>query len=1118
VNPGTEYLGNDFGVNYSGTIGDRVWLDANGDGVQDTGEPGLAGVTVELYDSTGNTFIQSLATNNQGLYQFNGLADGNYVVRVITTAPAGMTDTTGIEYSNSTVTNGGDVDDRDFGFQPEGTLFTVSGTVFEDNGDGAAIAADGILSGTEPGIPNVTVTLVYTPSDGSPTTVVAPVDANGVYTVAGIPGGSDVAIRVNSSTLPNSAYQPTSPTVLTIPTIELDTTDQDFGFLPEYGSISGSVCASLSGLLGSGPCDDSTEQPLLGVTVTLTYAGPDGFLNTNDDAVITTPTSITGFYSFDDLLPGLYQIVEIDPADYISLGDRDGSNPNNIAVTLGLGENKTRQNFEDAPASNFEDAPASNVVEGTVYLDNNGNGIFDAGDTPMPNVSVIITDSLGVTHTVFTNDNGYYSQTVPAGLTQVLVDENDPDFPTNRGLTPNDPNNTGDNQNPGSVNVPANGVGVENAGYLPPTVLTGVVTDAVTGQVLPGAIVTVTDSGGHVYTTIADVNGRYVFTGTLSAPLDPGAATVTASAPGYDVDIQSPTIVAGTINIQDLQLSPTRRIDITATPACILGVPHLQYSITPVNFTPGDNPITIRWLKVDDNGILYTYTGQPLSQTMLWPEAAKDSEGRGLQWPGWSVVDGELVYVGSLVRPQVKVQFEVNPDSTITVDYPQPRPGCVTEPQMVKGTIFIDEDGDGVYTPGVDTPLPNIMLSITPNSGTPYTVTTDSNGAYSQLVPAGEAVVKVDDSSLPQEITLSPGSTDPTSIMTPPGGVAIVDVGYTLMSELVNGTIYIDENGDGVYTPGVDTPLPGVSIVITDSVGVSYTVMTDASGYYSQTVPAGETVVDVDDTTLPAGVGLTLGSTDPTTVVVPPGGAGRDDTGYARIVLGLAKFVSPGQPATFRLGDDVRFTIVFTNASVIAVRDVVVTEHIPDGLIYSPNDDNGWTLSPDGRTATKMIAGPVGPNTAQSIDIVMRVDTDQNASIVNIVTVNTLANGSGEMLPDPDVESQFRITVDRPTSIEPGDEPTLNHFIFLPAVQRGESSAGSAATDEESQPGGVQGTEPAEESYPLPNQESLDAVSIEDESRLDGADAEPSSQQSPPDPTEAVDADGAEQMPVVQQE
>src|SRR5688572_16065596 len=35
------------------TIGDRVWNDANGDGIQDAGEAGIAGATVELFTADG---------------------------------------------------------------------------------------------------------------------------------------------------------------------------------------------------------------------------------------------------------------------------------------------------------------------------------------------------------------------------------------------------------------------------------------------------------------------------------------------------------------------------------------------------------------------------------------------------------------------------------------------------------------------------------------------------------------------------------------------------------------------------------------------------------------------------------------------------------------------------------------------------------------------------------------------------------------------------------------------------------------------------------------------------------------------------------------------------------
>jgi hypothetical protein len=71
----------------SGTVGDRVWSDLDGDGLQDAGEPGIAGVTVSLADAAGSP-IATTVTDANGWYQFGGLCAGDYQVSVA--APAGF--------------------------------------------------------------------------------------------------------------------------------------------------------------------------------------------------------------------------------------------------------------------------------------------------------------------------------------------------------------------------------------------------------------------------------------------------------------------------------------------------------------------------------------------------------------------------------------------------------------------------------------------------------------------------------------------------------------------------------------------------------------------------------------------------------------------------------------------------------------------------------------------------------------------------------------------------------------------------------------------------------------------------------------------------------------------
>lgn len=85
----------------TGTIGDRVWNDTDEDGIQDSGEPGLAGVKVDLETyigppsptpaqladpanwSTSSTTpaTASMVTNVAGGYSFTGLVPGYYRVK-----------------------------------------------------------------------------------------------------------------------------------------------------------------------------------------------------------------------------------------------------------------------------------------------------------------------------------------------------------------------------------------------------------------------------------------------------------------------------------------------------------------------------------------------------------------------------------------------------------------------------------------------------------------------------------------------------------------------------------------------------------------------------------------------------------------------------------------------------------------------------------------------------------------------------------------------------------------------------------------------------------------------------------------------------------------------------
>ncbi len=68
------------------SLGDRVFLDANANGLQDAGESGVAGATVALLAA--GSVIATTATDANGNYLFSGLTPGDYQVRFF--APTGF--------------------------------------------------------------------------------------------------------------------------------------------------------------------------------------------------------------------------------------------------------------------------------------------------------------------------------------------------------------------------------------------------------------------------------------------------------------------------------------------------------------------------------------------------------------------------------------------------------------------------------------------------------------------------------------------------------------------------------------------------------------------------------------------------------------------------------------------------------------------------------------------------------------------------------------------------------------------------------------------------------------------------------------------------------------------
>ncbi|TDR19377.1 SdrD B-like domain-containing protein [Marinicella litoralis] len=139
-------LNNDYYFEENLSLGDFVWYDNNQNGLQDGGEPGVNGITVELFDNATCTApaVDSTTTANGGVpandgyYQFTGLDVGTYCVQF-----------SGLPASHVfTLANQGGDDGVDSDANPaDGQVQNISLTMNDSTIDAGVYANNGEVSG-----------------------------------------------------------------------------------------------------------------------------------------------------------------------------------------------------------------------------------------------------------------------------------------------------------------------------------------------------------------------------------------------------------------------------------------------------------------------------------------------------------------------------------------------------------------------------------------------------------------------------------------------------------------------------------------------------------------------------------------------------------------------------------------------------------------------------------------------------------------------------------------------------------------------------------------------------------------------------------------------------------
>ena len=433
-------------------IGNRVWIDENADGVQNPGEPGLPNVSVELYDASGVTLLDSVVTDLNGTYLFPDLASGTYQVRINSgSLPAGLSvstlGTAGADFNNqaqpyAVSVGGGEDMTADFGYNWAPAANVNGNTGTGALGDRIWIDADGNgrQDPGEPGLSGVTVRLltddngdgVYGGAGDNPAVSTA-TDAAGNYVFTGLAAGSYV-VEVNGGSAPSGYTQTgdpdstadnrtTQPLVLAPGDVYLNA---DFGYQPTgaSGTIGNTVWFNPDG----NTTLDTGEYGIPGVTVALIRdANGNGVWDAGEPVIATDVTDGSGAYSFgglplDDGDGDADYLVWVNDTDNV-LGelvptyDADGlSTPagglqttgvSAVALAAGSPAN-TNQNFGYGPEP--IDPAEAGVIGDTLFLDRNGNGAFDPGEG-LENVEVELLDSSGNTLIAYTrtDENGHYA-------------------------------------------------------------------------------------------------------------------------------------------------------------------------------------------------------------------------------------------------------------------------------------------------------------------------------------------------------------------------------------------------------------------------------------------------------------------------------------------------------------------------------------------------------------------------------------------------------------------------------------------------------------------------------------------------------------------------------------